>query len=1399
MRTPAFALIVVLFICLWFVPSWAAYADEEFELLDGDRVVFLGAEFVEQDIKHNYLEAALSARWPERRITFRNLGWAGDDPTAIARGYFNGAEEGYRRLMEELARLKPTVIFVFYGEKAAYQGPEAIPGFIRDLKKLTEDLKKFTGRIVIVSPPPAEELPAPLPDPAATNAARQAVAQAQAELAAQLQVRYVDLFTPMQAELSTDRTLITYDTIRFRPEGYQLARDILLAGLQLTGEQALATDSELLELIRDKNELYFHRYRPQNETYLRGFRKHEQGQNEKEIFEFDLLIDQADARIAARLLGRPQPPALPDSLVHPLDFQALDPQVQRQQFTLAPGLEIQAFAAEPLVANPIHMNFDSRGRLWVATSPIYPQILPGAKPKDTVIVLEDTDGDGRADKRTVFADDLLIPTAVLPDEQGGAYVANSTELLHLADTDGDGRADQRRVVLAGFGTEDTHHILHTFRWSPDAVVCFNQSIYIHTHAETPYGVQEMLGSGIWRYRPQTARANTVMFGLVNPWGHVFDDWGQAFATDGAGGEGINYVFPGAAYTTAVGYSRVLQGMNPGQPKHCGLEIISSRHFPDDWQGTLVANDFRGNRINRFRLREQGSGYLSEQLDDLLSCQDRAFRPVDLKLGPDGALYIADWHNPIINHGEVDFRDPRRDDRHGRIWRVTVADRPLVAPPEFSSASLAELLEMLRLPEQWTRQMARIQLTLRPQADVLQATARWLAGLNREDPHFEHLRLEALWVFQAADQVPPDLLQEVLNSPDHRARAAAVRVLSQSTSEEYGLPRNADAFPSLERALADPHPQVVLEAVNALREVKSLKGAETAIRALDRELDKYLDFALYQTMRKLEPYWLPAVTDGSATFSQDARKVIFALKSLEKQAAVAPLVRLLEQSRIPPEALPDVLDVFKKYGGPGDAHALFDRAVAHPQERSNLLATLIRLAADRKVIPSGDLQPLESLLPDPQALHLAGLWNLKSLEPRLIELAERPDSPRPELHGAIQGLAAFKNRVMLDKLAADPNAPLSARRLAVTGLLSMDKPAAAAKAVALLATMTPADQQQATQLLDSFIALKEGPQLLAQALQKTSLNQELATLAVRHASSSGKRGEVLVEALRRAGSLSTVAKTMSAEELARLLSQVAASGDPQRGQEVFRRRELNCVNCHSIGGAGGQAGPDLLSLGASSPVDYIVQSLLDPSAKIKEGFHTTTLVTTQGKIVSGLLVREGTDELVLRDPQNKEIVVLKQDVDERTVSPTSIMPADLTARLARDEFVDLIAFLSALGKEGPFKVPQNRLVRRWIADDQMLYSRVDGSLPVTDLPGRSVSFEIEVTAPGTVGLQIGNVEGLRITRGAQEDNLRAERIVLDLPKGRHRFSIDRTGKRTAPLSVEVVDVEGSPAHAEPVNR
>lgn len=429
---------------------------------------------------------------------------------------------------------------------------------------------------------------------------------------------------------------------------------------------------------------------------------------------------------------------------------------------------------------------------------------------------------------------------------------------------------------------------------------------------------------------------------MNTWGHVFDAWGRSLTTDGAGGEGIYHAFPGAAYQAAVGTPRILHGMNPGSPKYCGLEIIDGRHLPDDTQGVLVTNDFRANRVCRFRLTEAGSGFTSEKLPDLIHSSRVTFRPIDVKMGPDGAIYIADWYNPIIQHGEVDFRDPRRDREHGRIWRVTAKGRPLVPRIDFRSLATADLFHRLAAPESYARDMARRELFSR--GDAVRADVdRWLASLDQSAANLEQLRLEGLRLKQGLDRgsagdVDLPLLKAVLASPDSRARAAAARILVDWAD------RIEQPAELLAAAVDDPAPQVRLEAVRALAALGGQRAAELALHAVDHERDAALDYSAWLTARDLRDAWLPAVVAGTFDDGGKPARVIFAARAAEAQQAVPWLVARVQDGGLSPADRRAAVEAIAALGGPTDLRLVFDQAVA-PATKPAQAAALLKLLVE----------------------------------------------------------------------------------------------------------------------------------------------------------------------------------------------------------------------------------------------------------------------------------------------------------------------------------------------------------------------------------------------------------------------------------------------------------------------
>ena len=1124
------------------------------------------------------------------------------------------------------------------------------------------------------------------------------------------------------------------------------------------------------------------------------------------------------------------------------DIPPADPELERKSFKVAEGFEVNLYAADPQIAKPIQMNFDAQGRLWIASSEIYPHIKPGEKANDKILVVEDKDGDGTADSTTVFADGLLIPTAVMPGD-GGAYVGNSTELLHLKDTDGDGKADVRMTVLDGFGTEDTHHILHTLRWGPGGHLYFNQSIYIHSHIETPHGVRRLNGGGIWKYRPETMDLEVVMRGMVNSWGHHFDRWGQSFATDGAYGHGINYTFPGAAFVTTVGMDRILKGLNLGSPKHCGLEILSGRHLPDDWQGNMITNDFRGHRVCRFVVSENESGYVSREQVELIKTDHVAFRPIDVKMGPDGAIYIADWYNPIIQHGEVDFRDPRRDHTHGRIWRVTYKGKPTLPRPKLVDATNQELLDALKLPEEWTRQNAKNVLRERGRANVENDLKTWVTSLDPKDPQFEHNQLEALWVAQCINSVQPELLKNCLKSQDGRARAAAIRVA------RHWKDKLSNTYELIAPLAGDTHPRVRLEAVRALSLYDRPTVLTDAYQALDQPVDEFLDYALWLTTRETKSIWLPQVLDGTSSLQKTPKKLLFALTAVNSPEVAPVVTKLIKTGQIPDSELQTSLNLIAKFGNANDLQQLFALALkadTKPAQQAAILRTLSQAFQARKVRPTGDLSSLQQLFASKNlsvqqaAIDCAGLWKIESLQQPIRELAQSDQTRLALRKSCLFALARFggiENQDVLENLSIDGDSQ-DLRIAAVAALAEMNLKLAARQTVSLMKEITASDQLSA--LSNIFLQRKGGAGVLVNALKGKKIAKDAAIQLGRLIQSTGRSNPNLANAIAVAGGLSSSGAPqpvkLSPKEMASMINDVKTKGDAHRGEAIFRREDLSCLKCHAIGGAGGKVGPDIISLGGSAQPDYIVDSLLDPNKAVKENYNAVTVITDQGKVFSGILVRRTDSQLVLRDVNDKIINVPLDQIDEE-VPAASLMPVGLLDKLTQQELVDLTRFLSELGKTEAYTIGKERVVRRWrvmkgtpqamhairrtrhatAATEnpafvwEPAYSRVDGSLPVRSFDeigklhvsnrAKGAAFvrcELEATSPGKTILKFNSVDGLKMWIGEKPVVLKPE-TELELTKGKHRltFAINLTPERDV-LRLELLDAEDSPAQVAIVN-
>ncbi len=839
------------------------------ELQKGDRIILIGNTLAERMQYFGHFETLLQSRFPGLDLVVHDLGWSADEITLRPRS------AGFKDHGHTLEDEKPDVLIAAFGFNESFAGPKGLAKFEKDLDAFILDTlkSKYNGKsapkLVLLSPIAHENLGDPhITDGQANNANIALYTDAMAKLAAKHKVVFVDLFTPTKQAMDArpkGKNPLTINGIHLNEAG-----DALVAGIldeSLFGPRPASIKADLAKLraeVLEKNLQFFYDYRAINGCYIYGGRKAPFGvvNFPSEFAKLRKMIQKREGRIWAVAKGEPVPATIDDSdtgelvrvtsNVKPDRIHQTSPEDTRRTFTLPEGYEANLFASEidfPDLKKPVQMTFDAKGRLWVTTMASYPMYLPGKPVDDKVLIFEDTDGDGKADKQTVFADKLHVPTGIELGD-GGVYVSQQPNLMFLKDTDGDDRADTRSLILHGFDSADSHHAMHAFTWDPGGALYWQEGTFHHTQVETPYGPQRVKEAGVFRYEPKTQKFDIfVSYGFANPWGHYFDKWGQNLVADASGG--ANYY--GTAFSGQVDYPQKHGSLKQFLEKQwrptSGCELVSSRNFPDETQGDYLLNNVIGFQgVLRYRMKEDGSGFHADPVQPLLSSTDANFRPVDLEFGPDGALYLVDWYNPLIGHMQHSLRDPNRDVEHGRIWRIRYAKRPLIDKAKIAGATIPELLDLLKAYEDRTRYRARRELREHPPLAVLVELKKWVAGLYKEDPEYWHHMLEALWLHQSLDDVDEALLKQMLTCPEPRARAAATRVLC------YWRDQVKDPLGLLQKQVADDNGRVRLEAIRALsffHGKDAARAQEIASESLLQAQDYYLEYTLNETNKTLD--------------------------------------------------------------------------------------------------------------------------------------------------------------------------------------------------------------------------------------------------------------------------------------------------------------------------------------------------------------------------------------------------------------------------------------------------------------------------------------------------------------------------------------------------------------------
>ncbi len=794
----------------------AGYKDPvPFAFSKGDVVAILGNGLPDRMQHDGWMETVLQSQLGGQDIRFRHMCVSGDRPNSYPRS------PGQIGMTAYLQHVKPDVVFGMFGYNESFDTePEdyktQLIEFVRKTRGAKPNGQTFP-RIVLFSPIAHEDTRNPnVPDGKAHNTQLEAYTKATEAAAKEAGVAFVDLFHPSLALFQAAKEPLTINGVHLTEEGNRQLAEVI--GKALFGKPVSASGSlePLREAVVDKSIHWYQRYHASDGNDVWGSRStlafvDDQTNGvvlQHELSMLDVMTANRDERIWARIKGGDKkiddgnvPAPVPvksnvgggsksSSAQKEGRLVYLDGEEAIKSMAVRKGFEVHLFADEkkfPQLANPVQMQFDPKGRLWVAAWADYPKWEPLKESKDALLIFHDDNHDGKADRVTEFA--KVNNPLGFEFWNGGVLVTRQSELLFLKDTDGDDKADVSIIMLQGLDSSDTHHGANNLIYGPDGGIYWQSGVFMQHNYEHPWGPSlQATSSAMYRFDPRRFTISKHADNSPNPHGVSFDYWGYHYATDGTGGRAYQVRPEGNSFKM---YELLKKEVRPVTSSH----VVSSQHFPPEIQGDfLICNVIGFLGVKQYRLERdadkgavwgepngdeltvkvaQADGTVTEETSrGFLVSGDKNFRPSDIKFAPDGSLYLADWQNVIIGHMQHNVRDPNRDHAHGRIYRITATGRELQKPVAIAGQPIPALLDVLKHPTDSIRQRARIELSARNSNEVMAATREWIKQFDPNKKEDAHPLLEALWLSSQHNQRNVELLGRLLKSTEPHARNAA---------------------------------------------------------------------------------------------------------------------------------------------------------------------------------------------------------------------------------------------------------------------------------------------------------------------------------------------------------------------------------------------------------------------------------------------------------------------------------------------------------------------------------------------------------------------------------------------------------------------------------------------------